>query len=106
MLDHNINLSKQVGRPFEMADGIKRVVWRGDVPHAVFADGGGLVGLAALHCQGRAKQHIRTFTPAIRSDDEAPAVEGTAAPESLVTAAYRVLLGREPDAEGLRAWTD
>ncbi|MGH6726666.1 MAG: DUF4214 domain-containing protein [Pseudolabrys sp.] len=106
MLDHNINLSKQVGHPFKMADGIKRVVWRGDVPHAVLADGGGLVGLAALHCQGRAKQHIRTFTPAIRGDDEAPAIEGTAAPESLVTAAYRVLLGREPDAEGLRAWTD
>lgn len=106
MLDHNVNLPKQVGHRFEMADGIKRIVWRDDAPHAVVADGGGLIRLAALHCQGRAKRHIRAFTPSIQGDGETPVAETTAAPEALVAAAYRVLLGREPDAEGLRAWTD
>jgi hypothetical protein len=105
MLDHNVNLAEQAGRRFVMADGMKQLVWHCGAPQGILEDGGTLVSLDALHCQGAAKRHIRAFTPEIRDDGPASAITDAANPEALVYAAYRVLLGREPDAAGLEHYT-
>lgn len=105
MLDHNVNLSEQAGRRFVMADGMKQLVWHCGAPHGLLEEGGTLVSLDALHCQGAAKQHIRAFTPEFLDDGVAAANTDAANPEALVYAAYRALLGREPDTAGLKHYT-
>jgi len=104
-LDHGMHLAVQDGHHFLMADGMKRLVWRSGVPHGVLEEGGALVRFDALHCQGLAKWHIPAFTAALCDEGIASAIERTPDPKDLVYAAYRVLLEREPDADGLRHWT-
>jgi FkbM family methyltransferase len=106
VLDHNVNLAEQAGHRFLMADGVKQLVWHGGAPHGVLEDGGTQVRFDALHCQGEAKRRIRAFTSAIDDDGGASAIEGEAGPETLIRAAYRVLLGREPDVIGAQHWTN
>jgi hypothetical protein len=103
--DHNINLPEQDGRRFVMAAGIKQLIWCDGTPHGVLQEGGSLVRFDALHFQGAAKQYIPAFTTAVPDGSAEGAPPVALAPESLVRAAYQVFLDRDPDAEGLRFWT-
>lgn len=60
-LDHNINMAINGAVPFAMSAGIKDIRWRDGSPYGTRADTGELVRFDVLHCQGKAKRHIRSL---------------------------------------------